>query len=73
MSAAGGAAEFRAALGGLGLSQAGLARRMRELGDPRAQPTLVRSITNWCGGHAAVPGEMWVVVRLLRDARRDAA
>lgn len=60
---------FRAALDRLGLSQSGLARLMRELGDPRSQPTLLRSVSNWCTGATAVPGEMWVVIRLLERQR----
>lgn len=63
------AAEFRAALGRLGLSQSGLARLMRELGDPRSEPTILRSVANWCRGVYAVPGEMWVVIRLLEQQR----
>ncbi|WP_428483988.1 hypothetical protein [Rhodopila sp.] len=57
--------DFRNALGRLGLSQSALARVMRQLGDPRGQMTLLRSISNWCRGETAVPGEMWVVIRLL--------
>ncbi len=58
---------FRAELSALGLSQSGLARLMRELGDPRSHPTLLRSVSNWCRGVVAVPGEMWVVIRLLSE------
>jgi hypothetical protein len=60
-------AEFRAELDRLALSQSGLARLMRELGDPRSTPTILRSVSNWCRGAVAVPGEMWVVIRLLAD------
>ncbi len=60
---------FREALGRLGLSQSGLARLMRELGDPRSEPTILRSVANWCRGVYAVPGEMWVVIRLLERQR----
>lgn len=59
--------EFNAELTALGLSQSALARRMHELGDPRSVPTILRSVSNWCRGVVAVPGEMWVVVRLLAE------
>jgi len=58
---------FRAELARLGLSQSSLARLMRELGDPREAPTILRSVANWCRGVYAVPGEMWVVIRLLGE------
>lgn len=61
------AAAFRDAIRQIGLSQSGLARTMRGLGDPRSQPTLLRSISNWCRGKSSVPGEMWVVLRLLHE------
>ena len=65
-------AEFRAAIARLGLSQSGLARKMRELGDPRSMSTILRSIANWCRGETGVPGEMWVVITLLeREAKAD--
>jgi hypothetical protein len=60
-------AAFRAELDQLGLSQSALARRMSELGDPRDVKTILRSVSNWCRGAVAVPGEMWVVIRLLAD------
>jgi hypothetical protein len=60
-------AEFRAELAALGLSQTALARRMRDLGDPRSHLTILRSVSNWCRGAVAVPGEMWVVIRLLAE------
>jgi hypothetical protein len=62
--------EFNAELTALGLSQSALARRMHELGDPRSVPTILRSVSNWCRGVVAVPGEMWVVVRLLAERAR---
>jgi hypothetical protein len=64
------APNFRAELDRLALSQSGLARLMRELGDPREQATLLRSVSNWCRGVVAVPGEMWVVLRLLGERER---
>lgn len=60
-------ADFNAQLTALGLSQSALARRMHELGDPRSVPTILRSVSNWSRGFVAVPGEMWVVIRLLAD------
>ena len=63
---------FRAALGRLGLSQSGLARLMRGLGDPRSETTILRSVANWSRGVYAVPGEMWVIIRLLEQERASA-
>ena len=39
---------------------------MQALGDPRSFSTILRSVSNWCRGEAAVPGEVWVVITLLR-------
>lgn len=60
-------AAFRAELDRLALSQSSLAHLMHELGDPRSPPTILRSVSNWCRGVVAVPGEMWVVIRLLAE------
>jgi hypothetical protein len=57
--------DFNVELDMLGLSQSGLARLMKELGDPRSFPTILRSVSNWCRGVTAVPGEAWVMVTLL--------
>jgi hypothetical protein len=51
----------------LGLSQAGVDRLTRELGDPRPAPTILRSISKWCRGAAAVPVEICVVIWLLGE------
>jgi hypothetical protein len=58
--------EFRTWLERSDLTQSGLARLMREMGDPRSQPTLLRSISNWATGATALPGEMHVLMRLLQ-------
>lgn len=65
------ASDFRAELDRLALSQTALARLMRELGDPRSVPTILRSVSNWCRGVVSVPGEMWVVIRLLAERTAD--
>jgi hypothetical protein len=61
------ASGFRAIVDLLGYTQIGLAEQMKELGDTREIPTILRSINNWCRGEYAVPGEMWVVLRLLAE------
>jgi hypothetical protein len=63
-------APFRAELARLGLTQSSLARLMRELGDPRDVPAIPRSVANWARGVCAIPGEMWVVIRLLGERAR---
>lgn len=60
-------AEFRAALERLGFNQSTFARRLQALGDPRSFQTILRSVSNWCRGAVAVPGEMCVVLTLLQQ------
>jgi len=67
------AEEFRGALARLGFSQSSFAREMHALGDPRPVPTILRSVSNWCRGESAVPGEAWVVITLLERAAQKAA
>ena len=66
------AADFRASLDRLGFSQSAFAREMQALGDPRSFPTILRSVSNWCRGETAVPGEVWVVITLLGRPRQAA-
>ena len=58
-------AKFWAALRRLCLSQNGFTRLLHVLGDPRRIPTILRSIANWAPGVTAVPGQVWVILRLL--------
>jgi hypothetical protein len=60
------ATEFRAALADLGISQAGLARLMAALGDPRPYETIRRGIQRMVTGHARVSGEMQALIGLLK-------
>ncbi|MGI4851990.1 MAG: hypothetical protein ACRYGR_08625 [Janthinobacterium lividum] len=57
--------DFQAALGRLGLSQAGFARKLRELGDPRPEASILRSISSYWTGSYKVPGELHVILRTL--------
>lgn len=61
--------EFRAALAGLGLSQSGLAREMRRLGDPRSPETILRSVQR--AAERGTSGEMDALLGAL--LRREAA
>jgi hypothetical protein len=63
--------EFRAWLERHSLTQASFARLMRDLGDPRSPATILRSVSNWCRGVTALPGEMCVVTRLLAERLRN--
>jgi hypothetical protein len=57
--------DFRAALEGRGFSQAGFARFLKEHGDPRSVPTILRSVANWARNVNPPPGEIRVVFALL--------
>jgi hypothetical protein len=65
--------EFRARIASLGLTQSGLARRMKELGDDRDEKNILRSIQRMVSGDARVSGEMRALLGLLERTRRDAA
>jgi len=66
------AAEFRAELDALCETQYGLAKRLNELGDRRPFPTILRGIQRIAAGETKIPGEMQVVLNLLKRAREDA-
>lgn len=61
--------EFRAALAGLGLTQAGFARILAEHGHPARD--VARSVRRWA--EIGPPGEVVVILALLRDQQRAAA
>jgi hypothetical protein len=65
--------EFRARIASLGLTQSGLARRMKELGDDRDEKNILRSIQRMVSGDARVSGEMRALLGLLEQSRRNAA
>lgn len=57
--------EFRAKIASLGMTQSGLARRMKELGDDRDEKNILRSIQRMVAGDARVSGEMRALLGLL--------
>lgn len=57
--------EFRAQIAALGLTQSGLARRMKELGDDRDEKNILRSIQRMVAGDARVSGEMRALLGLM--------
>lgn len=65
--------EFRAKIAGLGLTQSGLARRMKELGDDRDEKNILRSIQRMVAGDARVSGEMRALLGLLERTRHEVA
>lgn len=64
--------EFRAQIAGLNLTQSGLARRMKELGDDREEKNILRSIQRMIAGDARVSGEMRALLGLLEQTRQNA-
>ncbi len=61
--------EFRARIASLGLTQSGLARRMKELGDDRDEKNILRSIQRMVAGDARVSGEMRALLGLIEQSR----
>lgn len=64
--------EFRAKIADLNLTQSGLARRMKELGDDRVEKNILRSIQRMIAGDARVSGEMRALLGLLEQTRQNA-
>jgi hypothetical protein len=62
--------EFRARIARLGLTQTGLARRMKQLGDDRDEKNILRSIQRMVAGDARVSGEMRALLGLIEQTRR---
>ena len=61
--------ELRARIAGLGLTQSGLARRMKQLGDDRDEKNILRSIQRMVAGDARVSGEMRALLGLMEEQR----
>lgn len=57
---------FRQELADLGFNQSSFTRRLIELGDPRPFATLLRSVQNYAIGTSSLPGEMVVILGLMR-------
>jgi hypothetical protein len=66
------AAFFRAALAEIGETQASLARLMKRKGDDRQPKTILRNIQRMAVGEARVPGEMRVLLTMLRTGKEKA-
>lgn len=62
------ASEFRAALAGLGLTQAGFARLLAAHGHPARD--VARSVRRWA--EIGPPGEVVVILAMLREQRAAA-
>ncbi len=60
--------QFRARIVALGLTQSGLARRMKQLGDDRDEKNILRSIQRMIAGDARVSGEMRALLGLMEEA-----
>jgi hypothetical protein len=65
--------ELRARIAQLGLTQSGMARLMKQLGDDRDEKNILRSIQRMIAGDARVSGEMRALLGLLEQTRQDAA
>jgi hypothetical protein len=61
--------EIRARIAALGMTQSGLARRMKELGDDRDEKNILRSIQRMVAGDARFSGEMRALLGLLGEIR----
>jgi hypothetical protein len=61
--------ELRARIARLGMTQSGLARRMKELGDDRDKKNILRSIQRMVAGDARVSGEMRALLGLMEEMR----
>jgi hypothetical protein len=61
--------ELRARIARLGMTQSGLARRMKQLGDPREEKNILRSIQRQISGNARFSGEMRALIGLLEEIR----
>ncbi len=57
--------ELRERIAKLGMTQTGLARRMRELGDDRDEKNILRSIQRMIAGDARVSGEMRAMLGMM--------
>ncbi len=65
-----GYSEMRARIAALGLTQTGLARRMKELGDDRPEKNILRTIQRMVAGDARVSGEMRALLGLMEETEK---
>ena len=61
--------ELRARIARLGLTQTGLARRMKEFGDDRSERNILRSIPRMVAGDVRFSGEMRALLGLMEQTR----
>jgi hypothetical protein len=64
------AAWFRAALEELEQTQSSFARLLKRKGDDRQPETIPRNIQRMAEGDARVPGEMRVIIAMMRAGKR---
>ena len=62
--------EIRAKIAALGMTQSGLARRMKELGDDRSEKNILRAIQRMVAGDARFSGEMRALLGLMDEVRQ---
>jgi hypothetical protein len=62
--------ELRAKIAALGMTQSGLARRMKELGDDRDVHNILRSIQRMVAGDARFSGEMRALLGLMEKVKQ---
>jgi hypothetical protein len=63
--------EIRAKIAALGMTQSGLARRMKELGDDRSEKNILRAIQRMVAGDARFSGEMRALLGLMDEVRQQ--
>jgi alpha-D-ribose 1-methylphosphonate 5-triphosphate synthase subunit PhnH len=68
-----GSVVFRAFLDELGETQASFSRMLKANGDPRPIVTIDRNVRRWATGEVRLPGEVWVIMQLMRREAATAA
>jgi hypothetical protein len=61
--------DLRGAINELGLSHAGFARRMQELGDDRPRKNILRTVQRMIAGDTRVNGEIRALIGLMREIK----
>lgn len=62
--------DLRALIAALGMTQSGLARRMKQLGDDRDERNILRSIQRMVAGDIRFSGEMRALLGLMAEAEQ---
>jgi hypothetical protein len=63
-------ADLLAKIAALGMTQSGLARRMKELGDDRNEKRILRSVQDMACGRAPFSGAMRALLGLMEEVRQ---